>query len=138
MLTLYSIRCDVGIEPRSTFDVGVVLLISMTRGIWMYSAKSALLVCLLGSASQATPLLTPGEDFATAALNLCVAVEIERLDDSVIPAEEIAATVLDECSEEIETVARETAQLDSSEHFRDDAKRRVVELVQSFRGESEL
>jgi hypothetical protein len=61
----------------------------------------------------------------------------ERLGDSVISAEEIAATVLEECSEEIETVARETAQIDSAEHFRDDAKRRVVELVQSFRGESE-
>jgi hypothetical protein len=137
MLTLYAIRCHVGIEPRSTFDVGVVLLISMTRGIWMTSAKSALLVCLLGSASQATPLLTPGEDFATAALNLCVSVEIERLDDSVIPAEEIAATVLDECSEEIESVARETAKIGSYDRFRDYIKRRVVELLQSFRAESE-
>jgi hypothetical protein len=103
----------------------------------MKSAKSAVLVCLLGSASQATPLLTPGEDFATAALNLCVAVQIERLDDGVIPAEVIAATVLDECSEEIDSVARQTAHLGSSNRFRDDVKRRVIELLQSFRSESE-
>jgi hypothetical protein len=98
---------------------------------------SLIVFFLLGYAAQAAQLVSCEDNFSAAALNLCVAVQIERLDDGVISEEEIASTVVDKCREEIESLAQETSRPVPSGGFRSHVKVRIIELVHSFRTEEQ-